>query len=71
MVVGEQHELEVLDRQAVSGELLLERGEGLVAARSRVHERQRLAPKQPEVDRAEDRDGEGELDGCEPVGLRR
>jgi hypothetical protein len=69
VVVSEEHELEVLDREAVARELLLERRQGLVASRPGVHERQGLASQQPEVDRAEERDGEGESGGLEPAAL--
>ena len=63
MVVGQEHELDVLDGEIERGELLLERGQGLVAARPGVDQRPRLALEQPHVDRPEVGDGEEELGG--------
>jgi hypothetical protein len=61
VVVREEQELDVLDREAVGRELALERCECLVAPRPRVDERERVALEQPDVDAAEKRDGQREL----------
>ena len=61
VMVRDQHKLDVLDPQAVPGQLRLERGERLVANGPGVDQRQRVAVQQPDVDRAEPRHRQGEL----------
>ena len=50
VVVRDQEELEVLDRNAVLAELLLEGRERVLVQRAGVDQRERLAPEQPDVD---------------------
>ena len=61
VVVRDQHELEVLEPHAGAAQAGLERGQRLVVARARVDQRQRVAPQQPGVDRADVREREA---GC-------
>jgi hypothetical protein len=49
MLVGEEDQLEVLDREAERGEPVLETRLGLLHQRPRVDERERLAAQQPGV----------------------
>jgi hypothetical protein len=50
VVVRDQDELEILDRDAVPAELLLEGCEGVLVQGAGVDQRERLAPEQPDVD---------------------
>ena len=61
VVMREEQELDVLDREAVRRELALEPGERLFAERPRIDERERVALEQPDVDAAEERDGQRQL----------
>jgi hypothetical protein len=62
VVVGGEHELDVLDAQSESVQAGLERRQRLVRARGRVEERERIAAQQPGVDRADVRQRDGDLD---------
>jgi hypothetical protein len=53
VVVGDQHEFQVLDTHAGCLQPLLEGGECFVAIRPGVDQRQRFPPQQPRVDRAD------------------
>ena len=63
VMVREQQQLDVLDGEPVLPEPLLERRQRLVALRARVHERQRLAPEQPEIHRSQIGDRDEKLGG--------
>ena len=60
--MGAQDELDVLDAHALSPQAGLERGQRLVVAWTGVDQRERVAPQQPGVDRADVRQGERDLD---------
>jgi hypothetical protein len=53
VMVGDQDQLEVLDADARAAEPRLERREGTVPVGAGVDQRQRLAPEQPGIDRAD------------------
>jgi hypothetical protein len=53
VLVGEDDQLEVLDRHAVRGEPLLQPRHRLLHLRPGVDERERLAAQQPDVDVAD------------------
>jgi len=55
VVVREEQELDVLDREPAPPERLLEGAQRLVAPRPCVDERERVAREQPDVDAAEER----------------
>ena len=71
MVVGDEHELDVLQGVPERCQLLLERGEGLVVRGAGVDERQRLAGEQPDVDRAEVRHRHRDLRDFTHTGTER
>ena len=62
VMVRDQHELDVLDREAMIAELLLERLERLRGAWTGVDERQRLASQQPHVHAAQIKERKRDLD---------
>ncbi len=63
VVVGGDHELDVLDPQPFPAQAGLERAERLVAARAGVDQRERRATEQPDVDGLDVRQGSLDLNG--------
>jgi hypothetical protein len=62
VVVREEQELDVLDRVPARPEPVLERAQRLLAQGPGVDERERVALEQPDVDAAEERDRERQLE---------
>ena len=63
VVVGDEHQLDVLQSHAGAAQAGLERGQRRVVARARVDQRERVADQQPGVDRADVRERERDADG--------